>query len=64
MNAKMLREVMQEKGITVVRMCNELGISRKAFWEKCQGITQFKLSEILKIIDLIGKRNAMAIFFP
>ena len=64
MNTEKLREVMREKGITVVRMCREIGISRKAFWSKCNGKSEFTQSEIMKIVDLIGKREGMNIFFP
>lgn len=64
MDAEKLREAMREKGITVTRMCKEIGISRKAFWSKCKGLTEFKQSEIAKIIELIGTKYATAIFFP
>ena len=64
MNSEKLREVMREKHISVVQMCSELGISRKAFWSKCKGKTEFKQSEIAKIIELVGSENGTAIFFP
>lgn len=64
MNSKKLREVMREKGISVVQMCRELNISRKAFWSKCTGKTEFKQSEIAKIIDLLGSEYGTIIFFP
>ena len=64
MNEERLREVMREKGITVVKMCREIGISRKAFWSKCTGRTEFTQSEIAKIVELVGKREGMNIFFP
>ena len=64
MNAELLREVMREKGISIKTMCEELGISRKTFWKRCTGKTEFKQSEIVKIIDLVGKEYGVAIFFP
>ena len=64
MNSEMLREAMREKGITVTQMCRDIGISRKAFWSKCNGKSEFKQSEIAKIIELLGTRYATAIFFP
>lgn len=64
MNPELLRQAMKEKGITVVQMCHEIGISRKAFWSKCKGKTEFKQSEIAKIIELLGTKYATAIFFP
>lgn len=64
MNAVKLRATMREKGITVTQMCHEIGISRKAFWSKCTGKTEFKQSEIAKVIDLLGPECGTAIFFP
>ena len=64
MNADKLREAMQEKGISVKRMCQEIGISRKAFWSKCEGKSEFKLCEIIKIVDLLGTDRGIEIFFP
>ena len=64
MNYELLRKIMREKGITVTRMCNEIGISRKAFWSKCTGKTEFKQSEIAKVINLIGAKHGSSVFFP
>ena len=64
MDAELLRKTMRDKGITVVRMCREIGISRKAFWAKCTGKTEFKQSEIAKIIELLGREKGTVIFFP
>ena len=64
MDAEKLRELMREKGITVTKMCEMIGISRKAFWSKCTGKTEFKQSEIVKIIELLGEQYGTDIFFP
>ena len=64
MDAEKLREAMRENHITVVRMCRELGISRKAFWSKCKGLSEFKQSEIVKICELLGMKDGTEIFFP
>lgn len=64
MDAKKLREEMRKKGITVSRLCLEIGISRKSFWSKCKGLTEFKQSEMAKIIDVLELDNAAEIFFP
>ena len=64
MDAIKLRQAMKDKGITVVRMCAVLGISRKAFWNKCKGNTEFKQSEIVKICELLGMKDGTEIFFP
>lgn len=64
MDAVKLRDAMQERGISVNRMCDELGISRKAFWSKCTGKSEFKQSEIVKICELLGMKDGTEIFFP
>jgi len=63
MNGELLLEVMADKGISISAMCKELGIGRKAFWAKRKGISEFKQSEIVKIISLVGQENGNAIFF-
>lgn len=64
MNAVKLREAMHNRGITVLEMCQQLGISRKAFWSKCVGKSEFKQSEIVKICELLGMSDGTEIFFP
>lgn len=64
MDAEKLRDAMRERNITVNMMCDELGISRKAFWSKCNGKSEFKQSEIVKICELLGMKDGTAIFFP
>ena len=64
MDTAMLRKAMRDHGITVTQMYTSLGISRKAFWTRCTGRTEFKQSEIVKIIDMLGVDAGTAIFFP
>ena len=64
MDSKLLRKVMRDKGITVKCMCEFLQMSRKAFWAKCTGRSEFKLSEMQKILELIGTEHAVKIFYP
>lgn len=63
MNADKLRDAMKAKGITVARMCKEIGISRKAFWSKCTGRTEFKQSEMVKIVEVLGVKDGAKFFF-
>lgn len=63
MNAAKLSDEMKKKHITRKQMCNILQISRSAFWRKCNGISEFTLSEIKKIIDILGIEDPMPIFF-
>ena len=54
---------MKSRGITIEMLCNDLHISRSAFYRKCNGITQFTQSEIQRIVDYIGLDSPMGIFF-
>ncbi len=63
MNERMLKEELKKRGITTAEMCNKIGLSRSAFYRKCKGITEFTLSEINKIVTVIGSEAASNIFF-
>lgn len=54
---------MKSRGITIGKLCNELNISRSAFYRKCNGISEFTQSEIQSIVDYIGLDSPMGIFF-
>lgn len=59
---KLLYE-MKSKGITVSKLCEELGISKSAFYRKCNGSSEFTRSEIQQIVDYVGLDSPMGIFF-
>lgn len=63
MNFEKLKKVMAEKGVTSKMMCEELGISRSAFYRKCRGITEFTQGEIQKIVDYLELESPVGIFF-
>lgn len=44
-------------------MCAMLGISRSAFYRKCNGESEFTQSEIQKIVDFLNLDSPMGIFF-
>lgn len=54
---------MRKRGITNEKLCKDLNFSRSAFYRKCNGISEFTLSEIQKIIDYLGLESPMGIFF-
>lgn len=43
---------MKKRNVTIKMMCKKLGISRSAFYRKCNGITEFTLREIQIILEL------------
>lgn len=63
MNKALLEYKMKEKGKTITDMCRMLGISRSAFYRKCNGISEFTLSEIQKIVDFLELDSPVEIFF-
>lgn len=60
--ARLLYE-MAKKQIGRQKMCDILGISRSAFYRKCNGISEFTQGEIQKIVDVLGLESPMGIFF-
>ena len=63
MNKALLEYKMKEKGKSIIDMCVMLGISRSAFYRKCNGISEFTQSEIKKIVDFLNLDSPMDIFF-
>ena len=62
MNKDKLEHEMKREGISKARMCEELGISRSAFYRKCRGKSQFTLEEIQAITRLLHLDSPMSIF--
>lgn len=63
MNKRKLEEEMKKRGISKERLCSELGISRSAFYRKCNGKTQFTLEEIQAIVRVLQLESPVEIFF-
>lgn len=54
---------MKIRGITVEKMCEDIGMSRSTFYRKCRGISEFTITETQAIVDYIGLESPMGIFF-
>ena len=63
MNKALLEYYMAVNNKSISDMCEMLGISRSAFYRKCNGITEFTQSEIKKIVDYLDLKSPMDIFF-
>lgn len=63
MNKEKLEEEMQSQNISKTEMCTLLGISRSAFYRKCNGKSEFTLSEMQKILDVLNLNTPEGIFF-
>lgn len=63
MNKALLEYKMGENGKSISDMCNMLNISRSAFYRKCNGKSEFTMSEIKKIVDFLKLDSPVEIFF-
>lgn len=63
MNKAKLEYEMSLRGVTRAEICETLGISRSAFYRKCNGISEFTQSEIQKIVDYLKIDSPVGIFF-
>lgn len=63
MDKALLEYEMNKRNVTIKMMCENLGMSRSAFYRKCNGITEFTQSEIQGIVDYLGLDSPTAIFF-
>ena len=63
MNKALLEYEMSERGKSISDMCDMLGISRSAFYRKCNGKSEFTMSEIKKIVDYLELVSPVEIFF-
>ena len=58
-----LKAEIQRKGYTQDEFCELIGISRSAFYRKCNGISEFTQGEIEKILLCLDLKTPMGIFF-
>lgn len=63
MNKALLEYEMKRHGVSIGKMCEELHISRSAFYRKCNGISEFTQKEIQHIVDFLDLDTPVGIFF-
>ena len=63
MNTALLEYTMKQNGKSISDMCEMLGISRSAFYRKCNGKSEFTQSDIQKIVDYLNLDSPVDIFF-
>lgn len=63
MDKALLQYEMSKNGISIGELCEKIGISRSAFYRKCNGKSDFTKSEIQAIVDLLHLESPVAIFF-
>jgi ACT domain-containing protein len=62
-NKELLNYYVKKSGKTIADMCAILGISRSAYYRKCNGISEFTLSEIRVIVECLELESPIEIFF-
>lgn len=62
-NALKLKFLIVDRNTTQEEVAKKIGISRNSMARKLKGVTEFKLSEVKKIIDLLKIDNPGEIFF-
>lgn len=63
MNSALLEYELKVKGMKKEELCEKLGISRSAFYRKLNGTSEFTLTEIQSIVDILGLESPVPIFF-
>ena len=63
MDKALLEYEMNKRKVTIGEMCDVLGISRSAFYRKCNGKSEFTQSEIQTIVDYLKLNSPVGIFF-
>lgn len=63
MNKYLLEYEMKKNGISNAEMCKLIGISRSAFYRKCNGLSEFTQGEIERIVEVLGLSSPVGIFF-
>lgn len=64
-DSKRLREKINEKGVSITFLAGRLGVSREGLYNKLNGDTEFKASEIYalrKILDLSHAETDLIFF--
>lgn len=63
MDIDLLKYKIKKAGLSLDEFCEKIGISKPVFYGRCAGRTDFTLSEIKKIMKVLGLQTPMQIFF-
>lgn len=63
MNKSLLKDEMKKNKITIQELCKKIEMSRSAFYRKCNGMSEFTVEEIRKIVAVLHLESPMGIFF-
>lgn len=63
MDKNLLMYEMKKRGVSIKDMCEKLGISRSAFYRKCNEKSEFTQNEIQIMVDYLELESPVGIFF-
>ncbi len=63
MDKARLEYEMKKQGMTTAKLCEILGMAQSTFYRKCVGKSEFTLSEIQKIGEVLKLESLTPIFF-
>lgn len=63
MDASKLEAVMKQQKVSKGKICEQLGISRSAFYRKCNGKSEFTRREMIEIARILNLSDVSSIFF-
>ena len=63
MDKELFDKAVDDSGLSINQICEQLGMSRSAFFRKRKGETEFTWSEIEKLIDILGLKSPVPVFF-
>ena len=58
-----LEYAIKAAGYTIQEFCQKIGVSRSAFYKKCNGTSEFTYSEIQRIVRTLKLDSPVGIFF-
>lgn len=53
----------KRRGVSIIDLCKAINMSRSAFYRKCNGKSEFTLTEVNKICQYLNLESPMEIFF-
>jgi predicted transcriptional regulator len=63
MDKDLLEYNIKKRGVKTIDLCKKIGISRTAFYRKCNGTSDFTLTEVKKIVEALCIDDPTPIFF-
>ncbi|MBQ7875391.1 MAG: AraC family transcriptional regulator [Oscillospiraceae bacterium] len=63
MDKELFEKAIDDSGLSINQICERAGMSRSAFFRKRTGESEFTWSEIEKLVDILGLKSPVPVFF-